>query len=372
MRTGSFEFSRRELAGAMGDFGTLFPLAIGFIVVNGLDPASFLVMMGLTNIALGLIYRLPMPLQPKKAVAAAAISQKWSPGMVYASGFGLGILWLVLAFTGFIERLASMTPKSVVRGIQLALGVMLAQLGYQMLRPDWGWGLVAIITVLLLRTSRRVPAALVLMGLGAGAVGYQGELVQNLHLGLGLPRVTMPSFGDIQRTMLLAGLAQVPLTLTNACIATCSLIEDYFPDRRVTERQLLVNMGGMNVVGSFFGAMPMCHGAGGLAGQYYYGARTGGANIMEGLIEAGLGLFVAGSIAGILTAFPGGIIGGMMVLVGIELARFTFDVERRDVVFMVLTAGLSVLANMGVGFVVGVVAWHLWHRIGGRDSAVGL
>ena len=46
-----FEFNLRELAGSMGDFGTLFPLAIGYFAVNGLNPAGLLVMMGLANIA---------------------------------------------------------------------------------------------------------------------------------------------------------------------------------------------------------------------------------------------------------------------------------------------------------------------------------
>ncbi len=58
-----------------------------------------------------------------------------------------------------------------------------------------------------------------------------------------------------------ADLAQVPLTLTNATIATAALIRDYFPEKAVTERKLMLNMGVMNVVGSFFGGMPMCHGA---------------------------------------------------------------------------------------------------------------
>jgi hypothetical protein len=68
-----FEFNLREPAGSMGDFGTLFPLAIGYIAVNGLNPAGLFIMLGLTNIAQGLIYHLPMPLQPKKVIAVAAI-----------------------------------------------------------------------------------------------------------------------------------------------------------------------------------------------------------------------------------------------------------------------------------------------------------
>jgi len=80
MKIKSFEFNLRELAGSMGDFGTLFPLAIGYIVVCDLNPAGFLVMMGITNIVTGLIYRLPMPIEPMKIIAIVAIAQHWTNG----------------------------------------------------------------------------------------------------------------------------------------------------------------------------------------------------------------------------------------------------------------------------------------------------
>ena len=187
MKIGSFEFNLRELASSMGDFGTLFPLAIGYIVLCGLNPAGFLVMMGLTNIALALIYRLPMPLEPKKVVAVVAISQKWPPSRVYASSLGLGIVWLILAMSGLIDRLIKITPKCVIRGIQLALGVTLASTGYKMIRPEWSLGLISIIIVLLLRNNRKAPAAIVLMLLGLCIVAYRGELLCRVHLGLSRP-----------------------------------------------------------------------------------------------------------------------------------------------------------------------------------------
>lgn len=130
-----FEFNLRELAGSMGDFGTLFPLAVGYIAVNGLNPAGLFIVLGLTDIALGLIYRLPMPLQPKKVIAVAAIAQGWSPSLVYASGFGLGILWLVLVLTGLLCRLVEITPTFIVRGIQLALGITLGWQALKMMAP---------------------------------------------------------------------------------------------------------------------------------------------------------------------------------------------------------------------------------------------
>ena len=125
-RRKDFEFNLRELAGSMGDFGTLFPLAVGFIVVCGLDPAGLFIWMGLVNIATGLIYRLPMPVEPKKVVAVAAIAQGWPAALVYASGLGLGLTWFFLVFTGLMRRIVRWTPRFIVRGIQLALGLMLA------------------------------------------------------------------------------------------------------------------------------------------------------------------------------------------------------------------------------------------------------
>ena len=117
MRFRSFEFNLRELAGSMGDFGTLLPLAIGYIVVNGLDPAGFLVMMGLANIVTGLVYRLPMPIEPMKVLAVMAIAQHWSPSMIYASGFAMGVVWLFLAATNLIgsQRLHPSPSSGVSR-----------------------------------------------------------------------------------------------------------------------------------------------------------------------------------------------------------------------------------------------------------------
>jgi len=350
-----FEFSLRELSGALGDFGTLFPLAIGLIAINGLNPAGLFVMLGLTNIALGLIYRLPMPLQPKKVIAAVAIAQKWPPGMIYASGFGLGLTWLFLVFTGLLRKLLQITPGFVVRGIQLALGVSLAWQAVKMMAPAPWLGLLSLAVVVLLRENRKAPAALVLMGLGVVIVGLQGKLPQVVDIRLTLPPLTVPVWSDLWRSMVLAGFAQIPLSITNAVIATAALIAEYFPDRAVSERRLMLNMGVMNIAASFFGGMPMCHGAGGLAGQYYFGARTGGAPVLEGLVEVAIGLFLSQSIANIMTAFPMALVGGMMVLVSWELAKGAVKLRGWKLVLALVTGAVSVGVNMAVGFVVGLV-----------------
>ena len=115
MRIRSFEFNLRELAGSMGDFGTLFPLAIGYIAVCDVNPAGLLVMTGLANILTGIAFRLPVPIEPMKVIATAAISRHWSPSMVYASAFAMGVTWLIFAWTGIMGWIARVAPVSFLQ-----------------------------------------------------------------------------------------------------------------------------------------------------------------------------------------------------------------------------------------------------------------
>jgi len=164
--------------------------------------------------------------------------------------------------------------------------------------------------------------------------------------------------------MVLAGFAQIALTATNAIIATSALITDYFPGKAVSERKLALDHGLMNVIPPFFGGMPMCHGAGGLAGQYYFGARTGGTNIIEGVIEISLGLFLAGSIATLFALFPTSIIGAMLLLVGIQLTGFARSIKTRELPLMALVTVLSLLTNMAIGFIAALAVFHAIKRWG--------
>ena len=366
----SFEFNLRELAGSMGDFGTLFPLAIGYIAVCGLNPAGFLVMMGVANIVTGLLYRLPIPIEPMKVLAVVAIAQHWEPSMVYASGFGMGIVWTVFALIGVMKWIAKVTPDSVIRGIQVALGIILAIEAIKMISTWWIIGVLSIITGLVLGRNRYAPAAIVLMALGLVIMIVKGQFNLVEPPRLTLPIITGFSPREVWQSFLQAGFAQIPLTATNAVIATSALIKSYWPEKPVSESRLSLNMGIMNLILPFFGGMPLCHGAGGLAGQYYFGARTGGANIIEGLIEIAMGLFLAGSIAGLFSVFPVAIIGAMMFLVGVELVKFARGIHwDRDIIPMGTTLIVSLLTNMAYGFLSGFVLYYLIKSIPGRKNA---
>ena len=360
MKSGVFEFNLRELGGSLGDLGTLLPLAVGYIAVCGVDPAGLLVMMGLSNIVLGVVYRLPMPVEPMKVLAVVAIAQAWSPGMVYASAFAMGVVWLFFGLTGIMDKVAEVTPREVIRGIQISLGLLLAKEAFNLAGGEWLLLLASLAVAFLLRKSRYAPASVVLVaaGIAMAAVSAGGSLFASP--GFRLPSFYLLNPPDVWNSFVRGGLAQIPLTATNAVIATSALIASYWPGRVVTERQLAVNMGVMNLAVSFFGGMPMCHGAGGLAGQYYFGARTGGANIIEGTLEIVLGVFFAASIASVFAAFPGGILGAMMLAVGLELLKFAKDVPRdRRIATVIVTVLMSVTLNMAWGFAGGL----LTHRV---------
>ena len=366
-------FGLNEFAGSMGDFGTLLPLAIGYIVVCGLDPAGFLVMMGLANILSGLAYRLPMPIEPMKALAVVAIAQHWAPSMIHASGFAMGLVWLALASTGAIVWIARVTPTPVVMGIQVTLGVLLAAEALKLSSASWLLAAAGIVIVLVLRSNKYAPAAIVLVGLGLVIMFVEGGFAGLAPVEFRLPTFARFTVREMWDSLLLGGFAQVPLTAANAVIATSSLIASYWPEAKVTPRRLAFSHSAMNLVAPLFGGMPMCHGAGGLVGQYFYGARTAGANIIEGTIEVLLGLFLAGSIAGLFAAFPQAIVGAMMFMVGIELVKFARRVRiGPDVVTLVVTVGVALLTNMAFGFLAGIathqaVAWATGRRAAGGD-----
>lgn len=368
----NFEFNLRELGGSMGDFGTLFPLAMGYIAINGLNPAGLFIMMGLANIALGLIYRLPMPLEPKKVVAVTAIAQEWPPSLIHTSAFGLGLVWFFFVFTGLLRKIVSITPIFLVRGIQIALGVLLGWRAIEMMSPAPLLGLIAVLIALVLRENRYAPAAVVIMALGIAIMAWRGQLQEVVVFDVTLPPLTLPHLDRIWDAMVLAGFAQIPLSITNAVIAAAALIRDYFPERAVSERKLMLNMGVINVIVSFFGGMPTCHGAQGLAGQYYFGARTGGTPILEGLIEIAMGLFLSRSIANILMTFPMALIGGMMFVVAIQLAKGAVSLRGWKLGLALATAAISVVTNMAVGFVIGLGLTHLLRTLKERDNLVDL
>jgi MFS superfamily sulfate permease-like transporter len=98
---------------------------------------------------------------------------------------------------------------------------------------------------------------------------------------------------------------------------------------------------------------PFCHGAGGLAAQHFYGARTMWKKLIEGGLALVLGLFFAPSLSSLLTAFPMPLLGSLLLLVALELlssAQGLFGWQGWIATGMAL---LALTTNIGVAFVGG-------------------
>ena len=166
--------NRNEIAGSLGDLGTFLPLLVGMAAQNGLNFASALFFAGLFNIVTGLTFSIPMAVQPMKAIAAVALTEGLTAPQILAAGATVSLFILILGLSGLTDWLNRVVPKSVVRGIQLALGLSLLIKGMQMVVGTHHWcapdsyltGLLSSVIVLLLFFSRKVPAALVLFGAG--------------------------------------------------------------------------------------------------------------------------------------------------------------------------------------------------------------
>ncbi len=357
-------YDRMEWAGAFGDLGTLIPFVVGYVAILKMDPVGILLGFGICKIAIGLFYRTPMPVQPMKAIGGAAIGHAGAitPAMVYGSGIVTAAIWLILGLTGTVERVAKLASKPVIRGIVLGLGFTFVLEAFEMMGSNPIVAGVGLVVTYLLISNPRVPAMFVLLMIGV-VVG----LVQQPEIPAQLARagihVQLPTFvlgsltwQDLLWGGLILAIPQLPLTLGNACIAVVAENNAHFPDRPVKERKVATTMGLMNLFSPIAGGVPMCHGAGGMAGHIRFGARTGGALVILGSLLVILALCVGDSVQIIFKVFPQAILGVILFFAGIELALSSRDIgsKKEDVYVMLATAAFATW-NMGAAFVAGVL-----------------
>lgn len=371
MRVAGNEYSIKELAGAFGDLGTLIPFVVGYITVNQMDPAGILIAFGLFKLWAGFYFKTPVPIQPMKAIGTAAITHGGAitHGAIWASGLFTGVFWLIMGVTGAVSWIARITSRPVVQGIVLGLGLGFILEGVKMMAADPLLAGVGVVLTFLLLSSDRIPAMLVLLALGGVVAvirepGLLGELGRmSLHFRLPEMPLTRISWEDLAIGIVVLGLPQVALTLGNAIIATVEENNTLFPDRRISVKEVAVDHGIINLVGTSLGGVPMCHGAGGMAGHVRFGARTGGALVILGGLILFIGLFLSDSVATLFRLFPRSLLGVILLFGGLELGAGAHGdtLKRGDRYVVLLTAGIS-LWNMGVGYLAGLALWYAVQR----------
>ena len=313
------------------------------------------------QILTALRYRIPMPVQPLKAVAALVIAQKISGSILFGGGLAIGILMLFLTVTGLVDVLARVVPKAVVRGIQFGLGLQLATLALkEYVGADGARGYVlaalGFVVVVVLMGNRRYPAGLFVIAMGlvyAAVFKLSGATMLN-SVGLRLPHFYRPTTHDVWLVFVLLALPQIPLSLGNSVLATRQIAEDLFPERRLTVRKIGFTYSLMNLINPFFGGIPTCHGSGGMMGHYAFGGRTAGSVILYGTLFLTLGLFFSGGFAHVVQVFPLPILGVLLLVEGMRIMLLIRDtVDARAGFSIAVLVGL-IAAGLPYGYLVGI------------------
>ena len=382
------EFNRLELAGSFGDLGTLLPIAVGMIVINGVDPLGLFFTVGLFYILSGMYFGLTVPVQPMKVIGAYTIATGAAYTQITASAFWIFLFLFIIGATGAITLIGRYTPRPVVRGVQLSTGVLLMAEGIKFIAGTSKFqvmqkaaepylmiqslgpipvgliiGLAVGIITLLFLDSRKFPAGLLVIGLGliiGLLLGIPGALA-DVGLGFHIPEIFpsgLPGRVDFIMALLVLVLPQLPMTLGNAVIANRDLSEQYFGEdsRKVTNRSLCLSMALANLGVFFLGGMPLCHGAGGLAAHYRFGARTAGSNIIIGSICILLALFLGAGALPLVNLLPMSVLGVLLLFAGSQLSLTIIDLtQRKDLFVSLFMVGVTLAVNLAVGFVVGFI-----------------
>ena len=332
----------REFIGSLADLGTLLPLTVGLIACNGVRPGPALVLLGITYILTGIYYRLPVPVQPLKAMATIAIATGASVGEIRAGALWMAGLMIALAVSGVAEKLNAVFPRVLIRGLQLGIGLIMFRAGAK-LALAWGHSLGAVV---------------------------HGAHVAPQH---GLAAGVLPSGADFAAALVLLVLPQIPLTIGNAVLATRDCALSYFgpAGERVTPRRLAATIGLANLAAGLTGGVPVCHGAGGLTAHYCLGARTGLACAMMGSMLLITGIAAGSSMTTVLAAVPAWVLGVLLAYVGVRhaaLARDAFgNAADAATVLLMGVVGLTsgnLMAALGVG-----LAFRLMLRIPATRSS---
>jgi len=368
------KFSLKEFGGAFGDWGTLIPFVIGYISIVGLNPAGIFFCVGITNIVLGLRYNLPLPVQPQKTISTVAIAENWTPNMVISTGFGTGIIWALLGFSKKLNKIVQKVPILAVRGIQLGLAFILGWTALILFFDNFLFGFISIGVILLLFKNDKIPSAIILVIFGLISMFILGTVnMSDFVFNLPIFYFQIPTLGNLLIGMLFAGIAQLLLTLTNVMIATVSLIRDLFPEKEdeIDANSLALNMGVMNLINPFLGGIPLCHGSGGLAAQYAFGARTGGSMILEGIMEIVLGLFFAETLLLLFSEFPKAILGAMLLYTAFLLGKVAFkNFNKRTFPIILISAIFCFFLNITIGFLVDLILVLIYNKIHQNKSPI--
>jgi SulP family sulfate permease len=346
-----------DISGAFGDIGVLFPLAVALIAKNHFNPTALFLMAGLFYIASAYYFKITMPVQPLKAMAAIAIATGLSVEVMNAAGVAMGVILILISLTGLGIKLGQFFPVSVIRGIQLGLGLMLIKASKSLINADIFIALLSgAILLACVFMIKKIPPLIPLIILG---IIFSLKGIQPAAMGPVALTLELPGFNNLWTGFIVLVLPQIALTFGNAIVATEATGKMLYGDRaeRLTLRNIPMSMGVANIASGIIGGSPMCHGCGGLTAHYKFGAASEKSGYIIGIILIVLAVLFGSSSLSIISAFPKGILGVLLCYVGIQHSLFVRDIllEKQAVVIALTVAALGFITNnLTIGFLAGI------------------
>ncbi|MCD2201415.1 putative sulfate/molybdate transporter [Halobacterium sp. KA-4] len=342
-----------DVTGAIGDSVTVVPVVVALAALSEVALAPVLVWFGVAQVVWGARYGVPVSVEPMKALAALAIAGSLSASGLAAAGLLAGGTLLVAGATGALGRISRFVGQPVVRGVQLAVALVLFETALDLATTDLVLAGVAIAVAALVAVVSVRTSAIAVVSVGAAlALAETGGISPAIPaFAFALPSPDV--FLDAGTTQ--AAVGQLAMSIGNAAVATALLLDEYF-DSDATADDLATSMGAMNLFAVPLGAIPMCHGSGGVAGKYAFGARTAAANVVLGVLY----LLAAVLAVGVVAAFPVAMLGVVLAAVAAQLAHTSLDTDQYALTLGVGVVGL--LAGVGVAFVAGLLADHASRR----------
>jgi sulfate permease, SulP family len=369
-----------DAAGAVADLGIFVPLVAALILVNGLRPGPLLLMAGLLSLGAGLWFRIPMPVQPLKALTALAVAQQLPPEMIHAGGLLIGAVLVVLTATGLADRVASWFTKPVIRALQLAVGSLLVWTAVELARrppelftavPSAGWTLglaAATLLAVAVAAHRRWYAAAVAVVLGGMAAAW---VVADPALGTVSPQLPTPALPPVSvwgSAFVLLVVPQLPLTYGNAVVGMADLAREQFPDAtRVRPGSVAWSCGVGNLASAVLGGMPMCHGSSGFSAHVRLGARTARMNVLLGGTFVVLGVVFSEQVLVLFALLPVWALAGFLAYAGLRHALLVLDLRGWPLALAVLAAAAGVVTG-NLAYTTAIALAVAWLPRLGRDG----
>jgi SulP family sulfate permease len=348
-------FGLSEWSGAVGDLGTLLPLVFALVIYNGYPASRILLLSGIVYVVTGWIFKVPVSVQPLKAMSVIALAHGFSIDLIATTAFFYGILLILLSMTGIISWLQKWISLALIRGIQLGIGLILAQKaielvldkGFLMSSPN-KWVifnfcsfLLALLVIFYFQYKTNFPIALILIALSIPIILFTYEFRTDFLSDMPLLEFKLPDISLLLNGFIYLMIPQLPLTLGNAVFAASDSCHSIWGKQaqRVSPSRLGLSIGISDLFIGLFSGFPVCHGAGGIAAHAQFGGKTGGTTIIIGMILIITALFKPLTV--ILFLIPVPILGAMLL----------FDSWRMIMLFKKSTVKIEIAIALIVGII---------------------